>query len=260
MKLSVAALTVYPLKSGAGNAVQEVFIGERGPAFDRVLMAVDERGNFLSQREHPELGKVHALIAEPSIELSAAGESVRIESAAGPAVKVRVWEDEVVAEDCGPVAAGFITHVLGRLARVVKLGAGYSRPVDARYASGEVSFADGFPLLVTTSASVAAIASKVATPIDARRFRPNLVIAGAEPFAEDGWRELAIGDVRLELVKPCARCVVVDLDPDRAVRAPGVLAALAHSRKRGSEVFFGQNAMVKVEGTVAVGAPVTVIR
>jgi uncharacterized protein YcbX len=260
MKLSVAALTVYPLKSGAGNAVPEVFIGRRGPAFDRVLMVVDERGNFLSQREHPELGKIRSHVSDESIELSGAGEVVRIDSAAGPSVKVRVWEDEVVAEDCGPVAAGFITHVLGRLARVVKLGAGYSRPVDARYAEGEVSFADGFPLLVATSASVAAIASAVATPIDARRFRPNLVIDGAEAFAEDSWRELAIGEVRLELVKPCARCVVVDLDPDRAVRAPGVLAALAQSRKRGAEVMFGQNAMVTAEGTIAVGAPVTVLR
>jgi uncharacterized protein len=257
--LSVGALWIHPLKSGAALCVPEATLGPRGLVGDRELMVVDLRGEFLTQREHPELARI---VLDPidgtRFELRL-GAGLEV-SPSGPPMPVTVWGDHVIASDCGDGAAQLLSAALGRPVRLVGIGPSFDRPVDPSYAGGEdrVSFADGFPVLVTTSASVAAAAALSGSAADARRFRPNVVIDGAEPFAEDGWHTLRIGDVQLELVKPCSRCQVLDVDPDTGTRAPGLLAAITPSRRRGNRVLFGQNALVRRCGALRVGDPCSI--
>lgn len=259
MTLTIGALWLHPLKAGAALSVTEVTLGPRGLVGDRELMVVDLRGEFLTQREHPELARVVVRpLGDARFELHlGAGLSV---SPSGPPTPVTVWGDRVMANDCGDAAAELLSATLGRSVRLVGIGPTFDRPVDPSYAGPDdrVSFADGFPVLVTTSASIAAAGALGVPSVDARRFRPNVVIAGAEPFAEDGWRSLGTADVELELVKPCSRCQVLDVDPDTGQRAPGLLAAITPGRRRGNKVLFGQNALVRRCGALRVGDPVSV--
>lgn len=261
MTPTVSELFVYPTKSGRGAPVAEAFARPRGLEGDRCFMVVDENGEMLTQRVHTELGRLVTTVHEGVATFEADGERVTLVSTLPrDERRVRVWGDEVLAEDCGPAAAGLVTYLTGRLARIVRIGDGYSRPVDATYAApgDEVSFADGFPILVTTRASTDEIASAAGVEATSLRFRPNVVIDGVEAFAEDGWTTLRIGEVELSLVKPCTRCQVVDVDPATGERGKAVLAALATQRRRGRGVVFGMNALVRREGVLRVGDAVTV--
>ncbi len=267
MSLRVAQIFVHPIKAARAVSVGEAHASQRGLDGDRVLMVVSPEGDFLTQREHPELARLDARIAGGVVTLCADdGREVAVRlDQAGPALRARVWGDEVDAVDCGAQAAGLLTNLLGVSARLVRMAEGAARPVEARYAESAgdaVSFADGFPLLVTTEASVTAAAAWFGAPIDARRFRPNLVISGAEPFAEDAWHELAIGDTaRVLLVKPCSRCSVVDVDPDRGTRRSGsLLGALAPHRTSQKHVMFGQNALIARPGPIRLGDRVELLR
>lgn len=264
----LAEITIYPIKSGRGVRVEHAVVEREGLAHDRRFMVVDERGEFLSQRDIPELARLVASVRGDGLLLEADGDRVLIpRGEPGPEVEVTIWGERVVAEDCGARAAGLVTALAGTMARVVRMGARFDRPVDADYGAPDdrVSFADGFPLLVATRASVEAVAAagdagRVAP--DARRFRPNLLIDGAAAFEEDEWARITVGDVVIELVKPCARCSMLDVDPDRGARAPGMVAALAKLRTRGNKTYFGQNGVARagLGGVLRVGDAVRVER
>jgi len=91
------------------------------------------------------------------------------------------------------------------------------------------------------------------------RFRPNLVISGAEAFAEDRWKKIRIGDVIFNLVKPCSRCPIPNINPQTAEKSPEVINALAAYRKRDNKIFFGQNLLAKGSGSLTVGMPVEIL-
>lgn len=261
--LVVGELYLHPVKSARAVRAMEADVGPTGLAHDREFMVVDPRGDFLTQREHPELARLGARIEDGVLVLEADDRRpVRVPvPPRGPQRTVSVWGDEVLADDCGAEAAGLLTNLLGRPARLVRTADGAVRAVDPAYAKegDRVSFADGFPILVTTTASIEAVRERaVAGAVDARRFRPNIVVAGAGAFDEDGWSAIEIGAVRLELVKPCSRCAIVDVDPDAGARHGGVLAALASFRSEGNKVLFGQNALVRRTGRIRVGDPVTI--
>jgi hypothetical protein len=135
------------------------------------------------------------------------------------------------------------------------------RPVDPDYArSGDqVGFADGFPLLLITEASLQAFNTELGMAIGSGRFRPNIVVAGNAPYAEDEWRHLRIGSIEFDVVKPCSRCVIPSLDPLTAQRQPIVSKTLARTRRRGDAVYFGQNLIHRGLGSIAVGDSVTVL-
>ncbi len=260
--LKIAELFIYPTKSGRARVIDTALARGRGLEGDRCFMVVDEHGEMLTQRAHPELGQLETSVTDDTVTFQAQGEhvSLSLSSLERDERAVRVWEDQVVAEDCGPQAAGLVTHLTGRLARVVRIGRGYHRRVDPAYAEpdDEVSFADGFPILVTTRVSTDAVANAAGVISTSLRFRPNIVLDGAEPFEEDGWTTLRVGDVELSLVKPCTRCQVVDVDPATGQRGKAVLAALADQRQRGRGVIFGMNALVRREGILRVGDQVAV--
>ena len=251
------------MKSCAGISVDEALLIETGLELDRAWMVVDERGEMLTQRELPRMALVTPRIMGQEIQLRAPGMlalHVRTDRAE-TRKRVRVWDDLVKAYDMGDLAAQWFSDFLGTRLRLVRFDPEQKRLADPQWAAdvrAETAFADGFPLLVTASASLrdlnARLAARGAAPVGMQRFRPNLVLAGLQAFDEDHVDEILIdteqGPVRLRLVKPCVRCSIPNIDPATAVVAnePGdTLAGFrADARVKGGTTF-GMNAVI-VEG------------
>lgn len=261
--MRVRTLYRYPVKSLGGAAVTELEPSGRGFVDDRRWMLIDERGRFISQRSLPGLARFRARIAgaDTLIFESVGGEVLGEVAGARPMgegnVSVTVWDDTFPARLVEHPEIPNIVRQLGLPgARLVYMNGEVHRPVDERYAKvgEEVSFADGYPYLITTTASLDDLSEKTEEALDERRFRPNIIVETTVPFAEDNWRALRVGNHQFRLPKPCARCIMVTHEPDTGNRNPRVLAELAAYRKEGHKILFGMNACWEGgEGTISVG-------
>ena len=258
---SVAQLFVYPVKSCAGVALQEAELTETGLDLDRAWMVVDATGRFVTQRELPRMALVVPQIRHYEVVLRAPGMlalHLGMNEVVSPA-RVQVWADTVDAWDMGDVAAQWFSDFLGQPGlRLVRFDPEVRRLSSLKWTGGIESpnqFADGFALLVTTTAALdelnARLAANGVAAVDMRRFRPNLVLAGTAAHDEDRVDELHIattgGPVRLKLVKPCARCPIPNVDPATGEPAPHVMDALQTYRadpRVGGALTFGMNAIV----------------
>jgi len=266
MPLTVSHLYRYPLKSAAPLSLDAADIEPRGIAGDRRWMVVSPEGRFLTGRRYPMLTLIEARPVAGGLLLSDRGGQDPLQVACppdgGPSLPVVVWDDTTAGHLAGAAADAWLSARLGVDCRLVYMAAPTRRQVDTRYApEGDVvSFADGFPLLLATDGSLADLNGRLSVPVGMARFRPNIVVSGVAPFAEDGWSELQIGAVVLGVVKPCARCVFTTVDPQRGERvADGEpLRTLATYRKQAGGVMFGQNLTVRQPGRIAVGDPVAV--
>ena len=266
--MQLAALYRYPLKSAIGESLERVWADGLGLAGDRRWMLVDaESGRFLTQRVLPQMTQLLARWqGEDHLRLSAPGMAaldVAIPGAQAPLRQVSVWKDDVEVPDAGDPAAEWASRLLGRACRLVYLPPEQARQVEMKYAEAgqRVVFADGFPLLLIGQASLDDLSARVGRPLEMRRFRPNLVVTGSEPYAEDDWRRIRIGELILRPVKPCTRCIITTLDPDSGERSTDQepLATLARYRKSDKGVMFGQNLLVEGKGWLEVGMPVELL-
>ncbi|MFJ8279183.1 MOSC domain-containing protein [Streptomyces griseoviridis] len=267
------SIHVHPVKSLRGIAPRQAEVEPWGLAGDRRWVLIDDRGRVVTQRQCPRLAQA---AAEPlpggGVRLSAPG--LPVLDVAPPrwarTVRVEIFRDEVAgvpAED--PAAHAWVSRCLGAQTRLVHMDdPAVRRPVDPAYARpGEtVSFADGYPLLLTTTASLDALNSLIAQgdhpeegPLPMNRFRPNVVVEGTTPWAEDGWTRLAIGEVVLRVAKSCGRCVVTTTDQTTGARGKEPLRTLSGHRRFGTRLVFGQNLVPLNRGTIQVGDQVTVI-
>jgi uncharacterized protein len=268
--LTLTALNIYPLKSARGISLQSHEVVERGFLFDRQWMLVGEDGGFRTQRELPRM----ALLETSLVGGAAPGEWVVTAPGHGRLVlplvlrpneariDVRVWRDTVAAIPVSEEANAWFSSFLQESLRLVAMPQSTRRPVNRDYSSGDevVGFADGFPFLLISEGSLAALNERLEHPVPMSRFRPNLVVSGCEPFAEDGWRKIRIGSLELDLVKPCPRCVITTVDATTGKPAKEPLATLAKFRSRpGLGVLFGQNAIHRGVGRLDVGAPISVL-
>jgi len=277
----IAQLHVYPVKSLRGIALEQAELGVRGLPWDRRWMVVDDVGRFVTQRQMPRMAQVAVRLEADALVLEhpeAPPLSIELACNDQAPLTAHVWEDRCRALDEGAEAAGWLTSVLGDLKgsglRLVRFAPDERRAVDARYLRGEgahTAFADGFPFLVTSEASLAAVnatlAEKGLDPVPMSRFRPNIVVAGAAGFAENGWDELhgTGGRYRLGLRKACQRCKITTVDQHSGeIRVPGeplrtLVEMSAHLGKPGG--FFGQNAtLLAGEGeTLRVGESLTAL-
>lgn len=263
--MRVTGLSIYPVKALRAVVVAEATVEARGLSGDRRFMLVDERGRFLSQREEPRLATLEATFEGDALVLSAEGRAPLEVSKApeGPEISVSIWDDTCTAVDVGDDAARWLEDVLGRAARLVHMPDRSVRPVDEAYAKspGEmVSFADGYPILVCHTASLAMLDARLAErgepPTSMDRFRANIVVEGGAPFEEDDWDRIEVGTVTLRVTKPCGRCVVITTDQETGERSPEPLRTLATIRTRDGEALFGVNAVPETLGVIRVGDPV----
>ena len=265
--LRLAAIFRYPVKSLRGHALPDAAVEPCGLAGDRRWMVVDETGRFVTRREVPDMALVDVIPDADGLTLShplLGTCRVMRPDDRSPLMHVRVWRDFLDVRRASPAAATFLGDALQRRVHLVHQATDDSRPIDPRFARpGEhVSLADGYPLLITTTASLAALNERLPVPIGMDRFRPNLVINGAVPWEEDGWQRLRIGTVVLRLAKPCSRCVITTQDPLTGLREQGdepltTLRAMGRSRTGG--IMFGDNAIPEVAGTLRVGDPVEIL-
>ncbi|WP_030544160.1 MOSC domain-containing protein [Streptomyces albus] len=269
---SLLALHVHPVKSLGGHAPDEAVVEPWGLAGDRRWMLTGADGTMLTQRGVPGLARLRAVpLRDGGIEVTAPGrEPLRAGvPGPGPTVPVKIFRDKVEAVPAGPAADAWFSAHLGAVTQLVYLDdPAHRRPVDPAYGRpGEtVGFADGFPLLLTTAASLGALNSWIAEgdhahegPLPMNRFRPNVVIGGTEPWEEDHWAAVRIGGVVFRVVKTCARCVITTTDQRTAERGKEPLHTLARKRNAGGRLLFGQNLIPEGTGTLRLGDPVQVV-
>jgi uncharacterized protein len=255
--MRVAELFIYPVKSCRGLLLDTVAVEPWGFAGDRRWMFVDRDGVFISQREESRLAVV---VPRPT----AAGLSIGWEQGSydiptpgpeAPRIVVQVWRSRLEARIAAEFPGGL---------RLVYMHDPTLRQVDLDYGTAEdrVSFADGYPVLVIGAASLEDLNGRLAVRLPMNRFRPNVVIEGSMPYAEDGWRRVRIGEVAFRVVKPCARCVITTVDQATGARGDErtePLRMLATYRRSALGVLFGQNLIPDGTGTIRVGDEVEML-
>lgn len=254
----------YPVKSCRGTALERAELSATGVRHDRHWMAVDEDGSFLTQRAHPRLCLVRPALTDGGLELEAPGmERLQVpEDGPGRRVAVDIWSDRTEAVDAGDEAARWLSDFLDTPCRLVRHADDAIRRVDpdvARDDTDQVHFADGYPFLLTSEDSLEALNERMPEPLPMNRFRPNLVVAGAEAFAEDGWTEIRIGEVAFSVVTPCVRCKVTTVDQETGRVGKEPLRTLADFRMGEDGVEFGQNLIHHGTGALEVGMAVEVL-
>jgi uncharacterized protein len=272
MPLSITSIRRYPVKSCRGQDLTEAVVEPWGLAGDRRWMIVDADGSPLTARERPQLVLVTPSFDGTVMTLTAPGAPVLTVKvpADGDLVPVDVWRYPLLAAFAGQEAAAWLTGVAGEPVRLVYLDDPTRRQVDPDYGQDgdRVSFADGYPLLLTTDASLAALNDLIAAgphpaqaPLPMTRFRPNVVVGGSQPWAEDSWQRLQIGDVAFRVAKGSDRCVFTTVDPETAVKGKEPLATLARHRRWDGKVWFGVNLIpddLPPDATIRLGDPVTI--
>ena len=265
--MELGKLYRYPVKSLGGQSCVTLQPEGRGFVDDRRWMFTDAQGRFISQRRHTQLARFSAAVEGDLLRFRSLPDGREVGAVAGARqgqkATVTVWDDTFQATEIISDALYELTRTLGIPdARLFYMAPEDDRPVDPGYARrGEtVSFADGFPYLIVNSASTRDLARQMGVlELDVRRFRPNIVINGEVPWAEDEWRDLTIGTHEFYLPKACARCVMVNNEPGTGERDLRVLATLARQRKVGNKVLFGMNACwVRGSGEFGIGDRVRV--
>ncbi|MDG9718385.1 MOSC domain-containing protein [Streptomyces sp. DH24] len=267
------SIHVHPVKALRGMSPRQAVVEPWGLAGDRRWMLVDDGGRVVTQRQRPRLATAAAeLLPGGGVRLSAPGAepvTVPVPRPAG-AVPVEIVRDKVEAVPAEDAAVhAWCRAFLGADVRLVHMADPAScRPVDPEFAlPGEtVSFADGYPLLVTTTASLDALNSLIARgehgdegPLPMNRVRPNVVVTGTDAWAEDGWSRVSIGEVDFRVAKMSGRCVVTTTDQASAERGKEPLHTLGRHRRIGGKLVFGQNLVPLSPGTIRVGDPVRVV-
>lgn len=279
LPITISELTIYPLKSCKGIKVLSADVSPTGFEYDRTFMIINEKdGKFVSQRKYPLMSKVATeltkdtlIIKDPNNKLSDLVVPLS-EPIAKKTRTVTVWGDACEAYDCGESAAVWICKTLGAKygfpsgcsLRLVRLASSYIRKTPEKYApvGGEVGFADGFPFLIASNASLEAVNHKLiekygdnAQLVTMAHFRPNIVVDNCDAFDEDAWREIKIRDMIFKVCKPCARCTIPNVDPDtgtfrtdneptltlRSFRKGKMLNLNTYDNEWDGQVFFGQN-------------------
>jgi MOSC domain-containing protein len=256
--LRLTALNIYPIKSTHGIALAESEVDGFGLRYDRRWMVVDAFGQFLSQRSHSRLALVVPSIQRDKLQVDGPGmPTLEVPLHPSPTVTttVAVWDDVCSASWVGESAGEWFSEFLGCECGLVHMAEDAVRPADPVFApiGSRVSFADGFPFLLLSEESLADLNRRLAEPLPMNRFRPNLVVAGGEPYDEDRWGKLEIGGIRFRVVKPCGRCVVTTTDQTTGERGREPLRTLATYRRRDGEVMFGQNVVHEGNGRLRVG-------
>lgn len=254
MPVTLSSLHIYPVKGLCGIALDESEVTGRGLRHDRRFMVVDPAGACLTQRDFPRMATVWTEIDTGKLRLAAPDVDeveVDLEPEGGDPMTVTVWSSTVAAIAPSAASDRWLSEYLGARCRLVYMPDSTHRSVNPAYGSGHaVSFADGYPFLVTSEASLADLNARLARPVPMTRFRPNLVLAGAPAFSEDAWGEFRVGESVFRMAKPCGRCQVTTTDQATGeVTGPeplSVLTAYRDSPEFGAR--FGMNA-VAVSGS-----------
>ncbi|MBL4762181.1 MAG: MOSC domain-containing protein [Gammaproteobacteria bacterium] len=261
--MQLSEINIYPVKSLRGISVTEWPVDARGLKLDRHWMLINDAGHFITQRQFPQLSLVNTSLTDNQLTIDSQGFSslqLPIDETNGEQREVEIWKQSITACSSGATASEWFSDYLGEKTHLVFLPEEVIRPVDPDYAnpSDQVGFADGFPFLIISEASLDDLNQRLDVALPMQRFRPNLVIKHSAAYAEDDWQHLSIGNIDLNIVKPCARCAITTINPETAARSKEPLATLRHYRKYGNLVYFGQNAIHQNQGILKINDKVTI--
>lgn len=265
MKLS--EVNIYPIKSTRGISLHQSEVLARGLRWDRRWMLVDTQNRFVTARDHPRLALVETQVERNDLRVRGphmAELSVPLDPGKSELTRVEIWRDHCNAAWVGQAADRWFSAFLSMPVRLVQMTDELIRPVDPAYGRGgdAVSFADDYPLLLVSQASLDGLNQRLATAVSMRRFRPNIVVTGSEAHSEHRWRRIRVGEVEFEGVKNCSRCVFTTIDPDTAEKDPKQepLRTLGSYRRQPTGgIFFGQNLIPRNQGVIRVGDTVEVL-
>jgi hypothetical protein len=270
--VKVKSLHIYPLKSGRVIDQDEAEVTPWGLAGDRRYMLVDRDGKFITQRELQALAQVTAIASHGALHLSKAGSDENLTVSFDPdrRIDVDIWDTPTNASLAADSVNTTLSNWLATPVRLVHADDRTVRPCSATWAGEgvETGFADGYPILITTTGSLKALTDATlnmgAATFGMDRFRPNIVIEDDQPFADDRWAAVEIAGIRCDLVKPCARCIMTTQDQLTGERGgPDPMPAMRRLRmsedRRVAGVLFGWNVVPRGSGRIAVGDPVSVV-
>ena len=249
MAARLTEINRFPVKSCRGESVGSAVVEPWGLRGDRRWMVVDEHGAAITAREANRLVLLDPEITPYGLRVTAPDLPALDVSTPDPVAQtpVSLWSSRLDAVPAGAEADAWFSKALDRSVHLVHLDDPRKRPTSPAYSEpgDRVSFADGYPLLLATEESLAAVNDEVTVsghdPLPMTRFRPNVVVGGVEAWAEDDWRRIRIGDAVFRAVKGCARCVITTIDPDTAVRDKEPIASLARVRRWDGATWFGIN-------------------
>lgn len=259
----VSGLSIYPLKSCREISLESSEVENFGLKNDRRWMVVDEKSVMLTQRKIAKMCLIQPELTDQGLILKTASmEPLYIETPlSGNTCSVQVWDDQCHAYDAGDEAANWLSHVLSTNCRLVYFPDNEFRQVDLNFANegDKTAFSDGFPLLLISQASLDDLNQRMDSPITMNRFRPNIIVEGCQPFAEDSWKKICIGDITFRIVKACSRCIIPSINIETAEREKEPLRTLVSYRKRENKIFFGQNVIANSTGNIDIGMSVEII-
>ena len=260
-------IRTYPVKGLRGGTFDHAQVEPWGLAGDRRWMLIDEEASFVTQRTHPMMALIGATATSTGVTIMVPGEpplDVPFPTEDAEVISTTLWTDTVPVRLAGEAASALLSRALGVPCRLVWLHDPVARATDPAFApSGStVNLSDGFPVLLASMESLADLNRRLPAPITMGRFRPNLVIEGASPWAEDGWRRIRVGEVVFSIVKPCDRCLVTTIDPETGERPDKSEPRRTRGRFRralSGGVMFAQNLVPENNGRISVGDAIEVL-
>ena len=270
----VSELYVYPIKSCQGIKLKQAEVTAKGFLWDREMMVISKRGKFLTQRQFPQLARARVSLNGDRISLSTEDDSLPTlsftPSLEGAEIAVEIWRDNTIAIDQGDEVAAWFHELLEleqhKECRLVRQSVKHVRKVRHKLSFNQenpVSFADGYPFLLTATASLAELNRRIAEIYQAtapmipmNHFRPNIVVKTETAFEEDNWKVIKLGKIKFAVVKPCSRCIITTIDQKKGIKNPlkEPLRTLGSFRQFGDQgVMFGENMVPYQEGILKVG-------
>ncbi|MBF0266587.1 MAG: MOSC domain-containing protein [Gammaproteobacteria bacterium] len=261
--IKISQLWIYPIKSMKGISLKSSDIDCKGLKYDRQWMLVDENNQFLSQRRYSQMALFSVKLYESGLLVSYPDMDDLIipfideKAINNNFIKVQVWDDLCDSIHINQLYDKWFSKALGISCKLVFLPDSSSRVVDSNYTSKKETtrFSDGFPLLLLSEESLSDLNHRLiknnAHEISTQHFRPNIVIKGCKPYAEDNWTEFTVGKIKFHVVKPCTRCVITTIDPETGLTSgKEPLKTLNSYRRQGQKVIFGQNMLCEFKDEI----------
>lgn len=261
--IELSGLITYPIKSAAGIGLSQSQVTSRGLLHDRRWMICDRSGKFITQRKFPRMALIQVAVNETLV-LSIKGVAdsiIRLPAvpATSKTVEVTVWGDTCIGWSMGDDVAKWLSYFLEVDVQLVYMPDSTHRPIDHGRFETPNSFADAYPFLLISEGSLADLNGRLERPVPMNRFRPNLVVKGCEPFAEDTWQQIKIGNIVFDVAKPCSRCSIPGVEQTTGEQGKEPLKTLATYRRWDHAIWFGQNLIAHSEGILNEGDRVAVL-